>query len=87
MLEARLKEEQNENNSETEDTQIEEVNEHQYVVDIDKNIYCLDSNYNIIEDAEIPDLQIEIIEENGEYIAKDENGNIYDVVEFTEDEE
>ncbi|WCS68268.1 hypothetical protein Goe21_01580 [Bacillus phage vB_BsuM-Goe21] len=87
LLEARLKEEQNENNSEKEDTQIEEVNEHQYVVDIDKNIYCLDSSYNIIEDAEIPDLQIEIIEENGEYIARDENGKIYDVVEFTEDEE
>ncbi|AMS01226.1 hypothetical protein AR9_g142 [Bacillus phage AR9] len=88
LLEARLKEEQNESNSEKEETVIEEkINDYQYVVDMEKNIYCLDGDYNIIEDAEIPDLQIEITEENGEYIAKDENGKIYDVVEFTEDEE
>lgn len=62
--------------------------EYQLVVDINGNIYCLDNDYNIIEDAIIPDdLEITIREEEGEYHATDQHGNDYDVVEFTDDEE
>jgi hypothetical protein len=79
LLEARLKEEQSET--------IEEVQEvvqpeFIYVVDMDKNIYCIDSDYNIVEDASIPDVTITIKEMDGEVIATDEHGNMYDVVEF-----
>jgi len=79
LLEARLNEENTQQEKKTEETAVEEFF---YVVDMEKNIYCVDKDYNLIEDASIPDVTITIKEEDGEVIAKDEHGNIYDVVEF-----
>jgi hypothetical protein len=86
ILEARLEEEEKKKD---EKQKVEEKSSEEpefiYVVDLDKNIYCLDSDYNIIEDASIPDVTITITEIDGEYIAKDEHGNDYQVVEFEEE--
>jgi hypothetical protein len=80
LLEARLKEEQEE--EKLENNKDEEKPKYTYVVDLEKNIYCIDENYNIIEDATIPDLEITIEIDGEEYVAIDQYGNRYDVVEF-----
>jgi hypothetical protein len=80
LLEARLGEiepKEKEKQEEKEDTP-----EYTYVVDMDKNIYCVDADFNIVEDAVIPELNITIEEIDGEYVVTDENGNRYDLVEF-----
>jgi hypothetical protein len=87
ILEARLQEEEKKKEEvqvKEEETNSDET-EYMYVVDLDKNIYCLDSDYNIVEDASIPDVTITITEKDGEYTAKDEHGNVYQVVEFEEE--
>jgi hypothetical protein len=79
LLEARLSELE----PKVEEPKVEEVvPSHTFVVDMDKNIYCVDSDFNFIEDVEIPELNITIEEIDGEYVAVDEDGNKYDVVEF-----
>lgn len=87
ILEARLAEEEKKKEEVKQPTSNgnEEESEYMYVVDLDKNIYCLDKDYNLVEDASIPDVTITITEQDGEYTAKDEHGNIYQVVEFEEE--
>jgi hypothetical protein len=57
-----------------------------YVVDVQGNIYCLDADDNLIEDAPVPEVSITVQKiDTGEYVAFDEEGNSYDVVEFEEE--
>jgi len=81
LLEARLAEEEAKS-PEPEEAKKEDKPKIIYVVDMNKNIYAVDEDYNIMEDAPIPDMNISIIEDGDEYIAKDDLGNTYDVVEF-----
>jgi Peptidase M10 serralysin C terminal len=82
LLEARLEELEPKEEEKKEETI---VPQYTYVVDMDKNIYCVDAEYNFVEDAVIPELDITITEIDGEYVAVDQNGNRYDLVEFDEE--
>jgi hypothetical protein len=84
LLEARLS---NEKSKEEESKEEVQVPQYIYVFDVEKNIYCLDEEYNIVEDVVLPDIEVSILEENGELYAEDDEGNRYDVVEFEEEEE
>ena len=87
ILEARMAEEESKTKIEVQEEVIEETkNEYQYVVDIHGNVYCLDDEYNIIEDAPELDATITINVVDNEYVATDENGVKYEVVEFEEEE-
>jgi hypothetical protein len=62
-----------------------------FVVDVQGNMYCLDPDYNLIEDAVLPEVNITVVENeeatgNDErYIAYDEDGKYYQVIEFEEE--
>jgi hypothetical protein len=84
LLEARLSEGEDKKEESKEEVQIPQ---YIYVFDVDKNIYCLDEDYNIVEDVVLPEIEVSILEDNGELYAQDDEGNRYDVVEFEEEEE
>jgi len=68
IMEERLKDIEKEENPEVEEDnkdEVKESTEHRYVVDMDKNIYCVDENYDLIEDAPIPNFVIEFVEVDG----------------------
>ena len=68
-----------------EETISEENTNIRYVVDMDKNIYPVDENYNILEDEVIPDYIISFEEdEEGNYIAKNQYGEELEIIELEE---
>lgn len=82
LLEAKIEEINEE--AETEEEVIKEsgnIENVKFVVDMEKNIYAVDENYNILEDVDIPPFIIKFIEEDGEVIrAENQYGEELDIV-------
>lgn len=84
LMEERLKDIEKDENPVVEEENQEEVKEsteHRYVVDLDKNIYCVDENYDLIEDAPIPRYVIEFIEDKGGIKAVNQFGEELEIIE------
>ena len=86
LLEAKIEEINEE--AETKEEEIKtagNIENVKFVVDMEKNIYAVDENYNILEDVEIPPFIIEFIEENGEIVrAENQYGEELDIVSLEE---
>lgn len=87
VLEERIKEENRKKDEKNNKKSIELPNDLRLVVDKDKNIYVIDSDYNLLEDEEynkykenIVIIDFETI--NDEEFAIDNDGNKYEVIEF-----
>lgn len=53
-----------------------------YVVDMEKNIYVVDDEYNILDDEKIPDFVIEYIGDDDNLEAVNQYGDNLEIVEF-----
>ena len=57
-----------------------------FVTDSSGTLYCVDENYNIIEDAEIPDWDV-IFKGHGEHLkAENQDGESIEIIEFSDDD-
>ncbi|ALN97888.1 hypothetical protein Bp8pS_209 [Bacillus phage vB_BpuM-BpSp] len=91
LIEKRLQQEnKDEEVVEPEINEIQEIKEERYifVIDVEGNYYCYDNvEEAIVENPDIPDSPIVKFakDDDGMDIGIDEDGNIYEVVEFTEE--
>lgn len=69
------------------ETKVESKNddEIEFIFDMERNIYAMDNEGDILENYICPDIEVELyMDENDEPYAEDASGNIYQIVEFEE---